>query len=562
MPARLWKHLCACLVSAATLAAAETPAATPDLVVVISIDQMRHDYLARFAPWLAEGGFSKLLKEGAVFPDAAHRHGTTMTAAGHATIGSGLDPRDHSVIANDWFDRIADEPDECVHDPHVTTSASSQEGSSPINLTYRGLGDALKERYNGSRVIGISMKDRSAILMAGRKADAAYWYDDEVGKFVSSSYYRWNDAVLAFNDRLPAVFEAHPTWELSGIIPADELERVTFDPEELHQYKRDRNGLGAAFPHPIGNARAVQTSPLMNTLVVDFAMHVIRVETLGTRDGTPDLLFVGPSSIDYIGHDFGPDSKELADAFVQLDRDIERFLKFLDERLEGRYTVVLTSDHGVQQIPEVAKAQGKHAGRFRFPNPGRLAVKMSDLYPARLALEKAVSRELGIDVSDDDAIESSFIRWADYQGFYLNWRTVDRHGIEPEAARRAVRKHVLEMEGVQAAWTASELLAATPPKSEIELAVRRSYRPDRSPDVFVVLEPGFIATWNASGTTHSQPVPDDQRVPLILTGVGVKRGTYAGEAAPADLARTLGSLLGVEAGADDTRALPCLTATD
>lgn len=184
---------------------------------------------------------------------------------------------------------------------------------------------------------------------------------------------------------------------------------------------------------------------------------------------------------------------------------------------------------------------------------------MGDLHPARLALEKAAARRLEIEVSDDDPIENAFIRWADYQGFYLNWTKIARHGIEPEVARRAVRKCVLEIDGVQAAWTASELLATTPPKSAIEVSVRRSYRPERSPDVFVVLEPGFIATWNPWGTTHSQPVPDDQRVPLILTGVGVKRGTYPGKAAPVDLVRTLGSLLGVDVGASDTRVLPCLT---
>lgn len=556
MARRLVASLLLSLSLAVGLGAAE-PVAKPDLVVVISIDQMRADYLPRFAPWFSKGGFARLLAEGAYFPDAALRHSITATGPGHATIGSGLDPRDHGIAGNDWFDRIADDEVYCVHDPHVVPTADSNELASPWRLDARGLGDAVRQHYPDAKVIGVAGKDRASVLMAGRRADAAYWFDEKPGVFMSSSYYRWNPEVLKFNETLGSLLDRFDTWELSGIIPPDDLARVTFDPAPLRRHKTDDEGLGTSFPHPVSNRDAFLSTPHFDTLLFEFAMHVIETEKMGTRPGVPDVLFLGPSAVDYYGHNFGPDSMEIADGIVRLDRDIERFLAFLDRELAGRWLVALTSDHGVQQIPEIAAAQGKNAGRFRYPGPRAGAKTMNDLEPQRLALEKALAEKLGIELTDDDPIDQALIRWVGASGFYLDWSRVAAHGIDPERARRALKECVLRLDGLQAAWTASELLAATPPKNDLELIVRRSFRPDRSPDVVVVLEPGWLFTGRETGTTHGQPVEDDMRVPLVLAGVGVRSGTCPGPASPVDMIRTLGRMLGVTAGARDAKVLGC-----
>jgi hypothetical protein len=215
----------------------------------------------------------------------------------------------------------------------------------------------------------------------------------------------------------------------------------------------------------------------------------------------------------------------------------------------------------VQSIPEVAKDMGREAGRVDFHNPKKTAKTFADLTPQRKALEKKIAMKLGVRVSDTTPVENGFIVYFDEPAFYLNWTRIRELKLDGERVKRAVRDAVIEVDGVSAAFTNSELSAPHPEASGLEAAVRLSFRADRSGDVLLTLKPGYI--WNYSdppnGTTHGQPVEADRHVPLMLWGAGIRAGTFDDAVAPTFLAKTLGHLLGVDAGGPETRVLPCVT---
>ncbi len=543
----------ALLLTALLLAALPSLAAPPDLVVVISIDQFPQEYVERLQPYFGAGGFRRFMTEGAYYPQAWYPYGTTSTCVGHATIGTGRLPREHGIVANEWFDEESGKTVYCVDDARVRSTEGKASGYSPILLGEDSLGDRVQEKYDRARskVIGIGLKDRAGILMAGRKADAAYWFDPGVPGFVSSTYYRFNSRVLDFNRRVPELVAAHAQWEPSTLIPAADLGRVAFDPPELGMFKG-----AAAFPHPIGSAAAFLKTPFANDLVLDLARHVIDVEWMGRPDDAPDVLWVGLSAMDYLGHDYGPDSLEVADAVVRLDRSIETFVADLATRFGERVTIAITADHGTQAIPEVASARGRRAGRVGVGNPPATAKTMADLAPARLAIERRAAKTLGIRFSDASPIGDRLLLRSVAPNYYLNWERIEALRIDPDKARRAIRDAVLQVEGVAAAFTSGELTAAIPPKNDLERAARLSFRGDRSGDVVAYLKPGYIYSGGTKGSTHGQAVEADQHVLLMLWGAGVPKQTVPGRVEIQQLARTLGAILGVDAGTPGGALLP------
>ncbi|MDP9359956.1 MAG: alkaline phosphatase family protein [Acidobacteriota bacterium] len=544
----------ATILCAASLAA-QTPPAHPDLVVVISIDQFPYSYITRFQPYFAPDGFNRVLQRGANFTHSLYPYSVTFTGPGHAAIGTGYVPARSGIVANNWFDRTTGTPEYCVADERV------KGGFSPLNLASDSLGDRLQEHYDKSKVYGISLKDRAAILMAGRKANAAYWFDPSLPGFVSSAYYRLDKPLVeSFNATVLPFVAAHTAWEQSNYIPPDDLARITHDPPQLRKFKSEKFGMDVKFPHPIRNAEALIYTPYGNQLVLQFAERLIDAENLGTDDGNPDLVFVSLSSPDYLGHSFGPESLEAADTVVRTDRDLENFFHDLDAKFGSRWTFAITADHGVQSIPEVAKDMGRTAGRVDMRNPGKTAKTFADLAPQRKALEKSVAKKLGVRVSDATSVGNGFIVYFDEPALYLNWTRVRELKLDGERVKRAMREAAREIDGVSAAFTNSELLLPHPDASPLEAAVRLSFRADRSGDVLLTLKPGYI--WNYSdpptGTTHGQPVEADQHVPLMLWGTGIRTGSFDDAVAPTFLAKTLGRLLGVDAGGAETHVLPCI----
>jgi hypothetical protein len=369
--------------------------------------------------------------------------------------------------------------------------------------------------------------------------------------FVSSTYYRFNPRVLEFNRGVADFIAANPVWESSGLIGDAELARVTFDPPELAKHKQ-----AAAFPHAIPNARAFVATPFANDLVFDLARHVIDVEWLGRADGAPDILWIGLSAMDYLGHAQGPDSLEVADAVVRLDRSLEAFVSDLALRFGERVTVAVTADHGTQAIPEVLRKQGKPGGRIALTNPAGSVTTIGGMSPPRRDLEKRIARKLGIRLSDASPIDDRMILRSTMPNFYLNWTRIEALKLDPDRVRRALRDGLLEIEGVATAYTSSELAAVRQPADAIERAARLSFREDRSGDVIAYLKPGYMWSASTRGSTHGQPVEGDQKVLLMLWGAGVPRGVHPARVEIPQLARTLGAILGVDAGTPGGAVLP------
>jgi predicted AlkP superfamily pyrophosphatase or phosphodiesterase len=570
-------------------------AEAPRLIVVISVDQLRFDYADRFAPWLTERGFKRFSREGAVFPNARYPYSVTFTGPGHSAIGTGLLPAESGIVGNSWFDRDAplDEaqwrwyfddvtpyvspdvqahketpavpwwklggtPRYCAYDERVKVSAGTSSGMSPVNLSGDALGDRIKERYPKSRVIALALKDRAAILMGGRRADAAYWFDRDLPGFVSSTYYRFNPGVLAFNEQVRGYFPASAEWRPSAYIPTDDLHRITFDPAEAWPLKN--NSYGGTFPHPIDSVKGFTYTPFAQDLVLDFAQHIIATENLGGRDAT-DILFVGVTPTDYVGHYYGPDSMEVADNFVRLDRSLAHFLDALERRFGNRVVVALTADHGVQSNPEIVKLRDPNAdaGRLDIRTPDPNATRISDLPPLRIEIERNLARKLGVPFAESAPLAHALVFFFEEPSLWLNWKRVAELQLDGERVKRALRDVLrgMKQHGIDDAWTNTEMLAGDDHASRIRQLMRASWRSDRAGDVLMALRPGWIWMWGTNSTTHGQPVDNDMHVPLMFWGTGVKPGVYPVEASPLDLARTLGGLLGVEAGGRASHQLPC-----
>ena len=529
----------------------------PDLIVVVSIDQFPYYYIPRFASYFADDGFNRFLKHGASFSEARYPYAITETGPGHAAIGTGNPPSRSGIVSNNWFDRFTHVTVYCAADPRATPPFS------PVNLASDTLGDRVQEKYPGARVIGVAIKDRAAILMSGRKGTAAYWFDPKVPGFTSSTYYSAanHTMISSYNASVPEYVQSHKVWEQTTFIPAADLAKLTHDTEAMWQYKSNPLELGVHFPHPIKDVSALTNTPFGNGLVISMAERVLETEHIGARDGVPDLLYVGLSSPDYVGHAYGPDSLEAADDAVRTDRDLAGFLAFLDAHFGDRYTVALTSDHGVQSIPEIAKILGRDAGRFALGDPKKDEKTFGDLAktsPERVQLEKSVAAALKFDVSDQTPIYDRLIRTFQEPAIYLYWERVRALKLDGERVKVAMRDAVRKMKGVAGAWTNSELMIPNANATGVELAIRNAFRADRSGDVLIALKPGWIWNYGTTGTTHGQPVEDDMHVPVMLYGRGITPGSYTTPAAPTDLAKTLGTLLGVDAGGPDSIVLPCV----
>lgn len=572
---RSLRRLAAVCALLAGLAATGLAAEKPSLVVVISVDQMRADYLERFRPYFGKDGFNRFLERGAVFTEARHRHSYPLTAPGHASIGSGLDPRHHGILSNRWFDPAALRNPNVVSDPFVkwvpadVSGSGSDTPASPVHLDEASQGDRLKESYPKARVVGLALKDRAAVFMAGRKADAAVWFDAKSARFVTSTYYPPRPSLLAFNGAPLQKILADPKykeWALSGFIPAGDLENVAFDPPELYKYKDPAEGMGETFPHPIKTATALAMSPFGDELVLEYARFAIRDLALGRNPaGAPDLLFIGMSSTDLYGHKYGPDSREIADGMVRLDRTLERFWRWLDAWLGKREALVfLTADHGVTPIPEVAREKARRAGTERPDMAGRCDMHnprgkktLAEAGKDRLAVERALTSTLGYTLDETRGnTEEAAIVWFEDGFVYLNRPVLARRGLDLERVKGALADALRARTGVAAAYTNTQIGNGLPADAPGGLAVTRSFRADRAGDVYAILKPGWIWFYEkAAGTTHGQPNEDDTHVPLAACGSGVAAGRYDMPTSPLAIAKTVGALFGFAVGEPDVEPL-------
>ena len=533
--------------------------ARPRLVLLIVVDQFRYDYLTRFGDLFGSRGIGRLMREGASWTEANFDHVPTFTAPGHAVFMTGAWPSQTGIVANEWYERDTGKKVKSITDDSTEMLAGNpgQRGYSPRRLLCSTVGDELRLADNDrSKVIGISAKDRSAILPAGRRANAAYWFSTDNGNMVSSTYYfnqmpAW---VTRFNDRHMANgwFGAH--WD--RLLPEGEyLKRAGQDDvswENLDKSSNDTN----AFPHVItGGAanpskffyKALDYTPFSNDLLVSFAEEAITNEKLGEGSQT-DFLSVSFSANDYVGHRFGPYSHEAMDMTLRVDRQIGTLLDFVDARVGLRNAVIVfTSDHGASPVPEQAALMNLPGRRYQ---KAELRQIVEDGLKVRYGGKDRPATDYIQTFTNKEETEQGLIN----SNFYLNRAALKRDGIDLDECERVVGELSMRMPGVARYFTRTQLQSNSIPSSDvIARRVQHGFYPQRSGDVIVVFEPYNILfdlpddpTDPRSTATHGSPYTYDTHVPLIIMGPDFARGSYLQAATPADIAQTLTSLLKVQ----------------
>lgn len=509
-------------------APAELAPGAPRLVLLVVIDQGGAGAVDRLRPLLG-GGLGRLLDESARFTDAHHDHALTETAPGHATLATGRHPSRHGIVSNYWFDPETGEEVYAVDDPAHDTS--------PHHLRVDALGDWLRAASPGSKVFALGGKNRTAVLLGGRKPDGAFWYDDEIGRFVTSDYYPEPPPWLAaFHREHPLDADYGLVWE-----PLPEVAAAAgrFDFARPFLGELDRF---AGFPHTLGGAHPAPTpgyyediydSPFADAYLARLAAALLAAEELG-RDGAPDLLALGFSALDAVGHRYGPDSLEYADTLARLDRTLDDLLALVDRRVGlDRTLVVVSADHGVVTNPEVAARRGE-AGR-------RLGA--ADIRCLQ-GLEAELDRRLGRPEKGD------WLR----PGPFVDPDTLRALGMERRVVEETAREVLEACPGVARVWTRTgiEALAESgrddpAPASVDPLArlYRHAYHRGRSPDLLVQLEPGALDAGIATAAGHGTPYPYDTHVPWLIRGPGIEAREIPGRVVTADVAPTIAALLGI-----------------
>jgi predicted AlkP superfamily pyrophosphatase or phosphodiesterase len=501
---------------------------TPRLVVLLVIDQMRSDYLDRFqSSWT--GGFRRLLTEGAIFSDGAYPYFHTWTCTGHATISTGTNPQVHGIVQNAWWDRELRRNVTCTEDPKaplVSYGAPLKAGASPWLLQTPTLADELRKKSPESKVVALALKERSAVMLAGRQPSMATWFDDRENMWTTSSVYA--KTPLPF---VAAFLEKNPVEGALGDVWTKRLEPSVYAGPDDGIGESPPRGWTANFPHRFDDGTGKtddgfyerwQESPASDAYIERMSEAAIESLQLGRGPAT-DYLAVAFTTLDLVGHDFGPDSHEVQDVLAHLDVTLGRLFTFLDERVgRGAYVVALSADHGVSPLPEQAARAGRDAGRILTTTISR-------------AVEQALEPVIGT---------GPHVARVVFTDIYFEPQRSAAILANPTAIN-AVRDALLSVPGLQHAFTQAEI--SQPGKDQLRQTIKRSYFPGRSGDIVVVGKPGWVFN-TAVGTpaaNHGTAHPYDQRVPIVLMGTRIDRGTYTGTATPADLAPTLASLVGI-----------------
>jgi predicted AlkP superfamily pyrophosphatase or phosphodiesterase len=530
-------------------------------VLLIVVDQFRYDYLERFGDLFGPNGFRRLMRDGASWTQSNYDHMPTYTAPGHGTMMTGAYPAESGIIGNEWLDRATGKRITSVTDDSVKLLGGNPNdpGSSPSRLMASTVGDELRLATNDrAKVIGISVKDRSAILPAGRHANAAYWFNWLTGTMVSSTYYfpqlpAW---VTNFNNSKPADKFFGAKWE--RLLPVDEyLKRAGPDNPKWEDVSNAWTPDTNTFPHTITGGvtapgqkfyTALDYTPFTNDILVSFAEDAIVNEKLGEDDDT-DVLTVSFSANDYVGHRFGPYSQEVMDVTLRTDRNIATLLDFVDSHIGLANTLVaFTADHGVSPIPEHAAAMGLGGGRIPF------ATVMGTIQSAISARYNPQGKKP--DPTADYLLMfqegNTWRQWFINNNIYFNYDALKRDGVDVEEFSQVVIRAALSVPGIARCFSRLQLLrGATSVTDPIERRALHGFYPARSGDVVMVAEPyKYIA--ETITATHGSPYSYDTHVPTIIMGAGVNPGRYLEAATPADIAPTLSALLRITAPSNST----------
>jgi predicted AlkP superfamily pyrophosphatase or phosphodiesterase len=522
---RLFLSLLFITTSTVTFSQRTTP--RPKLVVGIVVDQMRWDYLYRYYDrYDNNGGFKRMMGQGFSCENTMIPYAPTVTACGHSTIYTGSVPAITGITGNAWWDRNLQKSVYCTEDNTVNTVGSNTAAGkqSPRNMFTTTICDEMRLATNfKSKVIGVAIKDRGGILPAGHSANAAYWYDNANGNWISSSYYMkelpaWVNQYNA--QKLPDNYYKSG-WAL--LYPESTYIQSSADVKSY-----EAKPFGTKFPYDLKayigkDYGKISTTPMGNTITTEFAKASIINEQLG-EDNYTDFLAISYSSPDYIGHSFGPNSIESEDCFLRLDKELGSFLDFLDKKIgKDQYTVFLSADHGVAHIPEFMQENKLPAGRIYMSEVEKM-------------LNKTLNEKYGI----KNVIVSDY----NYQ-LHLNHPALDSAKIDKEDLIDWIVDYMSAEPGVERAFSLEELNEVPLPEA-IRIALNNGYYPSRNGDIQLIFKPNYIDAWSSTGTTHGLWNPYDSHIPLLWYGWGIKQGKSNREVYMTDIAPTLAALLKIQ----------------
>ncbi|HLC84123.1 MAG TPA: alkaline phosphatase PafA [Bacteroidia bacterium] len=501
----------------------------PKLVVGIVIDQMRYDYIYRFWDKYGNDGFKKLVNEGFFCKNTNYNYVPTYTGPGHAAIYTGTTPAVNGIIANDWFDKLSNRNMYCSEDNKVVgVGTTAREGKrSPVNMLTSTISDELRISTNmKSKVIGIALKDRGAILPAGHSANAAYWYDGSSGCFISSTYYMkelpiW---VQEFNKKeLPKKYLSQP-W--NTLLP---IEQYTESLPDDNKYETVYKGeTKSVFPHDLpklypinGGLGMIRGTPFGNTLTKDFAIETIKKENLG-KSGATDFLAISFSTPDYIGHNYGPNSIEQEDDFLRLDLELAELIKFIELQVgKGNALIFLTADHAAPEVPSYLLDLKIPAG---YVNEWM----MLD------SLKKYLNKTYG------DSLVLSYSN----QQIFLNNKVIEAKKLYLQQVQEDVAAFMIKFNDVSEVITGTTM-NNTQYTEGVRYLMQKGYNAKRSGDVLVNYLPGYV-DYMPTGTTHGSPYSYDTHVPLLFYGWNIKQGSSTEQVYITDIAPTLAMMLNIQ----------------
>lgn len=513
--------------SAQTPVAATTPE-RPKLVVGLVVDQMRWDFLYRYSEKYGQGGFKRLLREGYSCENTHINYSPSYTACGHTCVYTGSVPAIHGITGNNWFDIKQNKYVYCTEDTTEKTVGSTSKAGmmSPRRMLTSTVTDELRLATNfKSKVIGVAIKDRGSILPAGHSATAAYFYDPSAGNWITSSYYMkelpaW---VQQFNDyKLPDKY-LKDNW--ATLQP---IEKYTESHEDDVPFEGTfETETKPVFTHKVGEIvkpayKILAATPYGNSFTLKFAEGAILNEHLGSNT-VPDFLAVSLSSTDYIGHRFGPNSVEVEDCYLRLDKDLEEFLLFLDEHVgKGNYVLYLTADHGAAHVPDFMKEHKIPAGVFPIDTViSQLKSKLKEQYG-----------------------EGDWLLSFENMQLTLNNKLIAERNADKAKMKKDIHDFLIQFDGVVSVMDLENLDKELMEPS-LKADIANGYYPKRSGEIFVQFEPGWFEGM-PKGTTHGTVYPYDTHIPLVWMGWHVTHGEDHSDIHMADIAPTVAALLHIQ----------------
>ncbi len=512
-------------------AIAQSTPSRPKLVVLLIADQFSSNYIPRYLDKFTSGGIKLLMDRGATFTDCKFGNASTQTAVGHSIIATGAYPWATGIVGDQWYDRRKNKPISAVSDDAMKVVGANGAGSSSHFMQGTTIGDQMKLATNGrSKVVTVSLEDRSALLLAGKLANGAYWWDIKTGAFVTSAQFgtELSSWAQAFNDTHYADKYLGKPWQ--RLLPETQYTASTHDD---YPHEKGIAGDGKQFPHVItGGANApgeayysaFAMTPWSNQMICDFAKEAIDKESLGLHTD-PDMISISFSAGELLGGAFGPYSQEVEDLTLRLDQSISGLIQHIDQKVGlDNCLIVFTSDHGVAPIPEFLKERGMDSSRIDVKN-------------FKTSLDSQLDARLG----PEDWVESF-----EPPNLYLNLNAIDKQKYRQPDVEALSAKMAHSIAGVGEVYTAAQFFTNQLPSGPLMDAVRKSYYWGRSGELFVMPRPGHIFISESTGTATGSPYNYDRQVPLIISGSNVQNGRFGQSSSPADIAPTITNILGIE----------------